>query len=137
MKLETLFDKDELRRLEKAARDKNKAKLKEWAIQFENQLRDNYEEKLKGLEDKLIQHHEKEYEKILAESVDNFIVAIIYTLHFNEKCKFGNNRIVDFMDDLLAVVDGFKTGEYTPEEYKEILKKQKIYFKEATCKTNN
>ena len=137
MELETLFSKEELRRLEKAARDKDKAKLKEWAIQFENQLRNSYEENIKRFENKIIQHHEKEYERILAESVDNFIVAIIYTLHFNEKCKFGNNRIVDFMDDLLAVVDGFKTGEYTPEEYKEILKRQKIYFKEDTCKTNN
>lgn len=134
MELEVLFSKDELRRLEKAARDKNKGKLKEWAIQFENQLRESYEDRCKKIEEKIIQYHEKEYERILAESVDNFIIAIIYTLHFNEKCKFGNNRIVDFMDDLLAVVDGFKNGEYTPEEYKEILKKQKIYFKEDVCK---
>ena len=113
MNIETLFNKAELRRLEKAARDKNKMKLAEWAGQFEMQMSNFYE---------------KEYQKILAESIDNFLIAITYTLHFNEKCKFGNERIADFMDDLMEVVDGFKTGEFSSEEYKEELKKQKIYF---------
>ena len=113
MSIETLVNKAELRRLEKAARDKNKMKLAEWAGQFEIQMSNFYE---------------KEYHKILKESIDNFLLAITYTLHFNEKCKFGNERIADFMDDLMEVVNGFKTGEFSPEEYKEALKKQKIYF---------
>ena len=129
IEIKKLFDKEELRRLEKAARDKNKAKLKEWAIQFEDQLRNCYETEIKRIEKEIKEFHEEEYHKTIRYTVDSFLVAIAYTLHFNEKCKFGNNRVTDFMNDLMAVVNGFKTGEYTPEEYKEILKKQKIFYK--------
>ena len=37
------MDKNEVRRLEKAARDKNREKLFEWGNQFENQLRTELE----------------------------------------------------------------------------------------------
>ena len=117
MELEKLFNRAELRRLEKAAKDKNKMKLAEWAEQFEIQVANQYNN-----------YYEKQYQEILSDSISNFLIAIVYTLHFNEKCKFGNNRISDFMDDLMAVVEGFKTGEYTPEEYKKELEQQKIYF---------
>ena len=115
--IKKLFSKNELRRLEKAAKEKDKFKLAEWAKQFEEQVEDIYRDK-----------YEKEYRKSLEETVENFLIAIVYTLHFNEKCKFGNNRIVDFINDLMAVIDGFRTGEYSPEEYKKILEKQKVYF---------
>ena len=117
MELEKLFNRAEMRRLEKAAKDKNKMKLAEWAEQFELQVANQYNN-----------YYEKQYQEILSDSISNFLIAIVYTLHFNEKCKFGNNRISDFMDDLMAVVEGFKTGEYTPEEYKKELEQQKIYF---------
>ena len=117
MELEKLFNRAELRRLEKAAKDKNKMKLAEWAEQFEIQVAKKYNN-----------YYEKQYQEILSDSISNFLIAIVYTLHFNEKCKFGNDRISDFMDDLMAVVEGFKTGEYTPEEYKKELEQQKIYF---------
>ena len=117
MELEKLFSREEMRRLEKAARDKNKIKLAEWAEQFEIQVANHYNK-----------YYEKKYQELLSYSISNFLVAIVYTLHFNGKCNFGNNRISDFMNDLMEVVNGFKTGEFSPEDYKEELKKQKIYF---------
>lgn len=113
MEIEKLFNRDEMRRLEKAAKDKNKIKLAEWAGQFEKQVSNFYEQR---------------YKEVLADSIDSFFVAIVYTLHFNEKCKFGNARVCDFMSDLMATIEGFKDGGYSPEEYREKLKKDKIYF---------
>ena len=42
-KIRELVNRDELRRLEKAAKDKNKKKLAEWAGQFEQQVINLYE----------------------------------------------------------------------------------------------
>lgn len=97
------MDRNEIRRLQKAARDKDIRKLAEWGLQFEDTIRQEYEKDF----DETVQ-------KELLSSIDNFIVAIIYTLHFNEKCKFGGKRIDDFMKDLLATIDGFTDGSYTP-----------------------
>lgn len=112
-KIRELVNRDEIRRLEKAAKDKDKKKLAEWAGQFEQQVINLYEQK---------------YHKTIAKSIDSFIVAIIYTLHFNENCKFGDKRVKDFMQDLTATVQGFEDGQYSPEEYIEILKKEKVYY---------
>lgn len=110
-KLKSLINRDEVRRLEKAAKEKNKIKLVEWASQFEAQIKSLYE---------------KDYKENLAEAIDNFILAIVFTLHFNEKTKFGGKRLDDFMEDLLATVDNFKDGSYSPEEYREMLLKDGI-----------
>lgn len=115
MEIKELFNRNELRRLEKAAKEKDKKKLAEWAGNFEQQV---------------INEYEGQYQEILENSIENFLIALVYTLHFNEKTRFGNDRIADFMSDLMATVDCFKTGEYSPEEFKKILEKQKIYFKE-------
>lgn len=116
--IKRLFDKNELRRLEKASKEKDKRKLMEWGLQFEDTIRQEYEKDF----DETVQ-------KELLSSIDKFITAIIYTLHFNEKCKFGGKRIDDFMGDLLATIDGFTDGSYNPEEYKEILKEDGIDVK--------
>ncbi len=113
--IKRVFDRNELRRLQKAARDKDIRKLAEWGYQFEEQIRQEF-----------LKAFDKEVEKELQLSVDNFIIAIVYTLHFNEKCKFGGSRIQDFMEDLLATVDCFKDGSYSPKEFKDILAKEHI-----------
>lgn len=117
-KIKSLLDRNEIRRLQKAARDKDLRKLADWGTQFEETIRQEYEKSF----DETVQ-------KELLSSIDNFITAIVYTLHFNEKCKFGGKRIDDFMEDLLATIDGFKDGSYSPEEYIEILKKDGIEIK--------
>ena len=113
--IKRLLDSNEIRRLQKAARDKDVRKLADWGYQFEESIRQEF-----------LKAFDQEVEKELQLSIDNFIVAIVYTLHFNEKCKFGGSRIQDFMEDLLATVDGFKDGSYTPQEYKDILAKEHI-----------
>ena len=72
---------NEIRRLQKAAREGNKKHLIEWFEQFDDQIRREYE-------------HAFQCE--LGDAVTNFCIAIAYTLHFNEKTKFGAKRIRDF-----------------------------------------
>ena len=114
MEIAKLFDKNELRRLEKAAREKDKNKLIEWGTIFEKRIVDLYE---------------KEYINIIQETVNNFMLIMIYSLHFNEKTKFGRKRIDDFMDDFMATVKGFSTGEFSPQEYEDMLENDGIHLK--------
>lgn len=114
-KIEELFNANELRRLEKAARDKDKRKLVDWAKQFEVQLNQEYEKK-----------YEQSYQEQLLQAIDNYMVAIVYSLHFSEETKFGKKRLNRFLSDVLVTIDMFRTGEYNPEEYKEILLKDGI-----------
>lgn len=69
---------------------------------------------------------EKHYTDELQCSIDNFIISIAYTLHFNESCKFGQKRLSDFMEDMLVTVDMFRTGEYKPQDYKDELQQAGI-----------
>lgn len=116
--IKRIFDKNELKRLERAAKDKNKNKVIEWAESYE-----------KAVDQEYYQKYEKGYHKVLSEAIDNFLIALSFTLHFNEKTRFGNDRLTDFMDDFMATINGFTTGEYSPEEYKQMLTEQKIYFR--------
>ena len=109
----TITTKEEIRRLEKAARDKDRKKLWDWAIQFENQIKQEYE---------------KNYEEDLGTSIDIMCLALAYTLSFNEKTKFGVDRLTDFLDDFFVTVDMFSSGEYLPEDYVKQLEKKGIYF---------
>lgn len=104
-------DRNELRRLERAAREKDKKHLLEWAEQFENQIRQEYE---------------NAFQKELGDAIDNFCIAIAYALRFSEKTKFGNKRIKEFMDDVFVTVDMFTKGEYSPEDYRQELIKSGI-----------
>lgn len=113
-KMESLLDKNELRRLQKAAKDKNIEKIHDWAMQLEMQL---------------CQQYERVFQDELAESLDNFILTIVYTLHFHESTKFGKKRIGEFMEDLLETVDMFKRGEAVPEDYQKALKEEGIIVK--------
>lgn len=113
-KMESLLDKNELRRLQKAAKDKNIEKIHDWAMQLEMQL---------------CQQYNKVYEEELEESIDNFILTIVYTLHFNESTKFGKKRIGEFMEDLLETIDMFKRGEAKPQDYQKALKEDGVIYK--------
>ena len=109
------MDKNELRRLEKAARDKNKRHLMDWAMQFENQIRYEYE---------------KAYEKEIESSVNNFLVAIAYTLVFTEEIKLEPGALAGVIEDLIVTVDLFRTGEQKPEDYMQALKENGAIFDE-------
>ena len=91
------MDKNELKRLEraddKAHKRKSREPLYEWGIQLEKQL-----------EEKIRKFYEEKFRKDMSKSIEWYIIAIAYTLHFNEKCKFGRKRLQDIMEDLTATV---------------------------------
>ena len=66
------------------------------------------------------------YKDELDGSVQNFITAIAYTLHFNDDVHLQNDELAGFMDDLFVSVDMFRKGEYKPEEYEEQLREDGI-----------
>lgn len=62
------------------------------------------------------------YKDELDSSVQNFITAIAYTLHFNEDVHLEHDELASFMDDLFVSVELFRKGEYNPEDYREQLR---------------
>ena len=73
---------------------------------------------------------EDAYKDELDSSIQNFITAIAYTLHYNEEVHLQRDELVCFMDDLFVSVDMFRKGEYRPEEYEEQLKEDGIEIAE-------
>lgn len=117
MELKELFDKNELNRLERAVKDKNKLKVVEWGMQFENTIKQRYEEIFK-----------EELEKQVHQAIERYMITIIFTLHFNDKLKFDEKTIRDFMQDVVATVDGFDKNEYSLEEYKQMLRDDDVLY---------
>lgn len=70
------------------------------------------------------------YKDELDSSVQNFITAIAYTLHFNDDTHLQNDELASFMDDLFVSVDMFRKGEYKPEEYRDQLREDGIEIAE-------
>lgn len=66
------------------------------------------------------------YKDELDNSIQNFIAAIGYTLHFNEDLHLEKDELASFMDDLFVSVDLFRSGEYNPEDYTDQLKEDGI-----------
>lgn len=73
---------------------------------------------------------EDAYKDELDSSVQNFITAIAYTLHFNDDIHLQNDELASFMDDLFVSVDMFRKGEYRPEEYRDQLREDGIEIAE-------
>lgn len=69
---------------------------------------------------------EHNYQEELQCSIDCFITAIAYSLHFSEETHFGRKRLGSFLEDMYVTVDMFRTGEYKPEEYEAELSKAGI-----------
>ena len=106
-----LMGRNELRRLEKAAREKDKKHLLEWADAFEQQVVTSVR-----------QVYEQAYTEEVQSSIDNFIAALCYTLVYTEEWDFNPKNLGDFLSDLFATVDLYRTGESKPQEFREDLK---------------
>lgn len=123
------MDRNEFRRLEKAAKkaDKNNSKqaLYDWGLQLEEQIRNELE-----------QAYEKKFKQDLSGSIDVFLLAIVYVLHFSETTKLGNKRLMSIMSDISATFEMFSTGEYAPADYEQQLLDDGIKFKEIMEKLN-
>lgn len=70
------------------------------------------------------------YKDELDSSVQNFITAIAYTLHYNEDVHLQHDELNSFMEDLFVSVDMFRKGEYSPDDYREQLKEDGIVVAE-------
>lgn len=69
------------------------------------------------------------YRDELDSSIQNFLFAIAYTLHWNEDVSIDSDKMASFMEDLFVTVDMFRKGEYRPEDYAEALKEDGVEFK--------
>ena len=69
----------------------------------------------------------------LEETFKDLDIAMMYTLHFNEKTRFGNRRLKSVMDDLGETMKGFYKGEFKREDYKKMLKDDRIKMVEVKC----
>ena len=107
----SIVSREEIRRLEKAARDKDKKKLADWIKSFEIQI------------DTILRNdYEQAYQDEIIQSVENTMIAVAYTAYFSEENYIDKENIADYMSDLFSTLDLYRTGEYTPQEYKDILK---------------
>ena len=70
------------------------------------------------------------YKDELDSSVQNFITAIAYTLHYNEDVHLQHDELNSFMEDLFVSVEMFRKGEYNPDDYREQLKEDGIVIAE-------
>lgn len=120
--MSNLINRNEIRRLQKAARDNNKIALYEWASQFENQIKQELE-----------LQYENIYKDYLSNAIDNFIIALAYTLTFSEEFTIGKDKVPDLLADLFVTIDMFRTEEYLPEDYKKQLIEEGIFIDEVEC----
>lgn len=115
-----LFDTNELNRLQRCAKNKDKKEIIKWGQEFENRLNKMYYEEYK-----------KRYTIWLEQTFKDIDTALIYALHFSEDTKYNNEQIRSIMDDLSATMKGFYNGEFSREDYNKMLKKDGIDIKEA------
>lgn len=114
-----MFDTNELNRLQRCAKNKDKKEIEKWGKDFEDRLNKKYYELYK-----------KQYMIWLEETFNDLDIALMYTLHFSESCKFGNKRLKSVMDDIAVTMKGFYKKEFSREEYKKMLKEDGIKIME-------
>ena len=116
------MNKDEFNRLERAKKKADKKNsqepLREWAIQLEQQL-----------SDKTKKFYDEKYNNNMRISIEWYLIAMMYVLHFNEKTKFGAKRLQDVMNDIQATAVLFGK-EYSADDYIQQLKDDGIELSE-------
>ena len=90
-------------------------KIEQYSKELDYRIREEYR-----------QRYEEKYQEEIERSIHNFIVAIVYSLHFSEETAFDNDKVQRFMKDLLATIELFRTEEATPETYKKALNQEGI-----------
>lgn len=106
-----MFDTNELNRLQRCAKNKDKKEIIKWAQNFEARLSELYHKRYK-------EYYLEEYK----ERLKNIDTALLYTLHFGEATKFDDEKLKSTMDDLAATIRSFYSGEFSREEYRQMLK---------------
>ena len=90
--------------------------------QMENWLQRYYDVTYNGLR----KEFETAYKDELNNSIQNFITAIGFTLHYSDEIHLQYDELASFMNDLFVSVDLFRKGEYNPEDYREQLREDGI-----------
>lgn len=99
-------NRDDIRRLEKAAKDKDKRKLMDWASAFEF-----------AISSEIYREYDKAFKDQLANSLDLFILTFMYTLATDGNVTIKKNKAEYLLDTLMKNFDKFRTEEYKPEDY--------------------
>ena len=105
-----MLDTNELNRLQRCAKNKDKKEILKWGQDFERRLAELYRKRYKDY-----------YLEQYAERLKDIDTALMYALHFGEATRFGNKRLKEVMDDLSVTIKGFYNGEYNRKEYREML----------------
>ena len=111
---------NELNRLQRCAKNKDKKEIIKWGQEFEAMLNK-----------KFYDIYKKQYMIWLEETFKDLDTALMYTLHFNEYTKFGNKRLKSVMDDLAITLKGFYKGEFERKDYNKMLLDDGINIVEA------
>lgn len=114
------FNTNELNRLQRCAKNKDKKEIIKWGQEFEAMLNK-----------KFYDIYKKQYMIWLEETFKDLDTALMYTLHFNEYTKFGNKRLKSVMDDLAVTMRGFYKGEFERKDYNKMLTDDGINIVEA------
>ena len=114
------FNTNELNRLQRCAKNKDKKEIIKWGQEFEAMLNK-----------KFYDIYKKQYLIWLEETFKDLDTALMYTLHFNEYTKFGNKRLKSVMDDLAITLKGFYKGEFERKDYNKMLTDDGINIVEA------
>ena len=105
------LNRDEFRNLKRFSREQMEKWLQGYYNMTYNSLRKEFNDA---------------YKDELDSSVQNFITAIAYTLHYNEDVHLQHDELNSFMEDLFVSVEMFRKGEYNPEDYREQLREDGI-----------
>ena len=109
--MKNLVSREEIRRLKRAVKDNNPQILADWLMQYSNQV------------DMLLRReYESAYQDEILNSERNMLTAVVYALYFSEENYIDKENLPDFMADLFETLNMYRTGEYTPQEYADILK---------------
>lgn len=108
-----MLTRDEYRTIKNMSREE----MSKW-IRYHNSM----------MSTKIQSDYQQIYDRELSNAIQNFIIAIVYTLHYNEDLHLQHDELDSFMDDLFYSVDYFRTGEYKPGDYVEQLKGDGIFI---------
>lgn len=109
------LNRDEFRRLKSFSREQ----MEKWLQGYYNITYDSLRKEFNDA-----------YKDELDSSVQNFITAIAYTLHYSDDVHLQHDELNSFMEDLFVSVEMFRKGEYNPDDYREQLKKDGIVVAE-------
>lgn len=114
-----MITKEDVRRLEKAAREKNKAHLSEFLKQYEYQIAETYRIA-----------YEKKYEDMTNQFAAVFDIVFWYTLIFSEDCWVSKEKLEGFISDFNVTYAMVGKGELTEKQMREDLQKEGVNIKD-------